>query len=124
MAAVEREELERRLGDPGLVLLDVRSAAEYAGEAGYPCDARQGHLPGARHLDLADLLACASAVEVRERVGVPAGAEVVVYCHSGARSATAATMLLAAGLEARNYAGSWHEWSADAGLPVETGPAV
>jgi len=116
-------ELASRLGEPGLVLLDVRSEGEFTGEAGYPCDARQGHLPGARHLDVGELLGCASAGEVRERVGAPEGAEVVAYCHSGSRSGTAVAVLRAAGYAARNYPGSWHEWSADPTLPIDSGPA-
>jgi 3-mercaptopyruvate sulfurtransferase SseA len=51
------EELRRRLGEDALTILDVRSYREYAGEAGAPCDPRQGHLPGARHLDLQELMA-------------------------------------------------------------------
>ncbi len=116
---VMRDELVSRLEDPGLVVLDVRSEGEYSGAVGYPCDVRQGHLPGARHLDLGELMGCASAEEVRERVGLPEGSEIVAYCHSGSRSATAATVLRAAGYEARNYVGSWHEWSADSALPIE-----
>jgi thiosulfate/3-mercaptopyruvate sulfurtransferase len=56
---------------------------------------------------------------VRELVGLPVGAEIVAYCHSGARSATAVAILRAAGYEARNYAGSWHEWAADPARPIE-----
>jgi len=118
---VTREELARRLGESGLVLLDVRSAGEFAGEVGYPCDVRQGHLPGARHLDVGELLECGLPEAVRELVGLPEGAEIVAYCHSGARSATAVSILRAAGYAARNYPGSWHEWSADPALPAETG---
>jgi thiosulfate/3-mercaptopyruvate sulfurtransferase len=118
---VTASELAARLGDPGLVLLDVRSAGEFAGEVGYPCDARQGHLPGARHLDLSELFECGSAEAVRGLVGLPESAEVVAYCHSGARSATAVSILRAAGYAARNYSGSWHEWSADPSLPAEAG---
>lgn len=118
-----REELVARLGEPGLVLLDVRSAGEFTGEHGYPCDARQGHLPGARHLDLGELIGCGSVEEVRERVGLPEGSEIVAYCHSGSRSATAVSVLRTAGYQARNYGGSWHEWSADPSLPVESGSA-
>jgi thiosulfate/3-mercaptopyruvate sulfurtransferase len=100
-------------------LLDVRTAAEFTGAAGYPCDPRQGHLPGARHLDVSELLACTTADEVRELVDLPEGAEVVAYCHSGSRSATAVSVLRAAGYDARNYTGSWHQWSADPSLPIE-----
>jgi len=35
---VTREELERRLGEDGFILLDVRSELEFQGEAGYPCE--------------------------------------------------------------------------------------
>ncbi len=49
--------------------------------------------------------------DVRERVGLPEGGEVVAYCHSGQRSAFAVSALRAAGLDAENYEGSWHEWS-------------
>ena len=52
MTDVTTEELASRLGEPGLVLLDVRAAHEYSGALGAPCDPRQGHIPGARHLDV------------------------------------------------------------------------
>jgi thiosulfate/3-mercaptopyruvate sulfurtransferase len=105
---IDRDELIRRRDE--LALLDVRTAAEYTGEAGYPCDPRQGHIPGARNVELSDLLE-RTPEQVRELIGLPEGAEVVAYCHSGARSALAVQGLRLAGYEARNYAGSWHEWS-------------
>ena len=115
---VSRDELERRLGERGLVVLDVRTAGEFRGEAGYPCDPRQGHLPGARHIDLQVLFAAADAAAIRALVGAPEGSEVIAYCHSGGRSAMAVTVLEAAGYNARNYPGSWHEWAAGLELPV------
>ena len=105
---IELDELIRRRDE--LALLDVRSEREYTGEAGYPCDPRQGHIPGARHLELSELLD-RTRDQIQELVGRPPGAEVVAYCHSGSRSALAVELLRAAGYEARNYAGSWHEWS-------------
>ena len=105
-----REELAARLDDPSLTILDVRTAAEFSGEAGYPCDPRQGHIEGARNLDVSELLG-KGADEVRALVGLPEGAEIVAYCHSGSRSAMAAEALRTAGYAARNYPGSWHEWS-------------
>jgi thiosulfate/3-mercaptopyruvate sulfurtransferase len=107
---VSREELERRLGEDALTILDVRSLGEYAGEVGAPCDPRQGHLPGARHLDLHELMTM-TAPEIEARLDVPPGSEVVAYCHSGQRSRLAVQILQAAGYRARNYPGSWHEWS-------------
>jgi thiosulfate/3-mercaptopyruvate sulfurtransferase len=115
---IDRDELAARIGEDGLVLLDVRSEAEYSGTGGYPCDARQGHVAGARHADLQELMAL-DADGVRALVLAPPGAEVIAYCHSGSRSAMAVELLRDAGFEARNYAGSWHEWAADATLPVE-----
>lgn len=111
MADVTLDELRRRLGDEGLTLLDVRTQPEFEGLAGAHCDPRQGHIPGARNLPLERLLECRSAAEVRDLVGIAEGAEIVAYCHSGTRSDFAAQVLRGAGYDARNYVGSWHEWS-------------
>lgn len=121
MADVTAEELAARLGETGLVVLDVRSLAEYTGVLGAPCDPRQGHVPGARHLEVTDLLDAGTPERIRELVGAPEGAEVVAYCHSGARSTHAVDALRLAGYEARNFVGSWHEWSRDPSLPIEVG---
>jgi thiosulfate/3-mercaptopyruvate sulfurtransferase len=114
-------ELAARLDEPGLVLLDVREAAEFSGGIVAPCDPRGGHIPGAKHIDLATLFAATGPEAVRELVGAPAGSEVIAYCHSGSRSAIATHVLTAAGYVARNYLGSWHEWSRDPALPAELG---
>ena len=108
---IARDELETRLEDPQLTVLDVRSAGEFSGEAGYGCCRRQGHIPGARHLDVQELASCGSVDEVRALVALAPGAEIAAYCHSGSRSAWAAEILVDAGYAARNYVGSWHEWS-------------
>jgi 3-mercaptopyruvate sulfurtransferase SseA len=105
------DELRRRLGDDDLALLDVRTRAEFDGDAGAHCDPRHGHIPGAANLPLERLLECRSADEVRALVGHPEGVEIVAYCHSGTRSSFAVQVLRGAGYDARNYAGSWHEWS-------------
>jgi 3-mercaptopyruvate sulfurtransferase SseA len=106
MTDISVDELAARLEE--LRLVDVRSRAEYDGTGGYPDDPRQGHIPGALHLDVRELLAL-DAEGVRARIGEPG--EVVVYCHSGVRSAYAAQVLAGLGYEARNYVGSWGEWS-------------
>ena len=118
-----RQELASRLGEDGLALLDVRTPDEYTGRRGSPCDPRQGHIPGALNLELGELFEApgrpAAPERVRELVGLPDGTEVVAYCHVGSRSALATLALRAAGYDARNYAGSWHEWSRHDELPLE-----
>jgi thiosulfate/3-mercaptopyruvate sulfurtransferase len=118
-----RQELLNRLGDASLTILDVRTADEYSGRRGNACDPRQGHIPGARNLDVGELYGGpgqpAPPERIRDLVGLPEGTEVVAYCHSGSRSALATLALRTAGYDARNYAGSWHEWSRHEELPLE-----
>jgi thiosulfate/3-mercaptopyruvate sulfurtransferase len=117
-----RDEVARRLDDHELTLLDTRSEEEFRGKGGYPCDPRQGHIPGARRIDHAELFdgpgQPRSAAEIHALVGLPAGSEIVAYCHSGSRSASATLALRSAGYRARNYPGSWHEWSRHPDLPA------
>src|SRR5579863_2815295 len=77
------DELARRLGE--VRVLDVRSLEEYDGTLGAPCDPRQGHIPGAVHFPLEEMVQLDEPA-LRARLDLPAGAEVVAYCHSGARS--------------------------------------
>jgi thiosulfate/3-mercaptopyruvate sulfurtransferase len=118
-----RQELLSRLGDEGLTILDVRRPEEYSGKSGSACDPRQGHIPGARHLEVGDLYDAPGRPAPPERihalVGLPEGAQIVAYCHSGSRSALATLALRSAGYDARNYPGSWHEWSRHDELPIE-----
>jgi thiosulfate/3-mercaptopyruvate sulfurtransferase len=122
-AVPTRDELMRRLHDETLLILDVRNEEEFRGKHGYPCDPRQGRIPGARHLPVQQLFAAPGeplrADQIRARLGDPQ--EIVAYCHSGSRSALATLALRSAGFRARNYPGSWHEWSRHKELPLEKG---
>jgi 3-mercaptopyruvate sulfurtransferase SseA len=101
------DELARLLEQGSVTLVDVRTPEEFTGESGYPCDPRQGHIEGAVNVPLEELMSDARAAVERIDVSRP----VVTYCHSGQRSELAAAILRAAGTDAVNYEGSWHEWS-------------
>ena len=111
MEDVTLDELRALLAGDGVALLDVRTPLEFDGAAGNHCDPRHGHIPGATNLPLERILECRSAIEVRDLIGLPEGTEIVAYCHVGSRSRFAAEVLEGAGYRARNYLGSWHEWS-------------
>ena len=117
MSEIAIEELAGRMGE--LPVVDVRTPREYDGSAGKPCDPRQGHIPGARNLDVYRLMEM-TPDEVHAELGLEEGAEVVAYCHGGSRSAIAVQVLRSLGYDARNYVGSWHEWSRHDDLPIET----
>jgi thiosulfate/3-mercaptopyruvate sulfurtransferase len=124
--AIGYEEIVARLGQPGLTLLDVRDIDEHEGRDRTACCARRGCIPGSRWIEWTRFLeggrfkpAAAIAGLLRES-GIDPESEIVPYCHRGARSANAYYALKAAGLpRVRNYIGSWHEWSARPGLPIE-----
>ena len=109
------DELADLLSSGDVAVLDVRTHEEFAGLSGYPCDPFQGHIEGAAHLDLNELYPVAGDHDAIRRYlaerGIAEGRPVVVYCHSGQRSELAAALLRAAGIDAVNYPGSWHEWS-------------
>jgi hydroxyacylglutathione hydrolase len=81
---VSLDELETMLGDDTIELLDVREADERD----------DGHVPGSRHLPYRTARAAAEA-------GLLDGRPVVTICESGARAAIAASVLQAAGVDAR-----------------------
>jgi len=125
-----REWILGKLGDPTVVLLDVRSEAEYAGEE--KAADRGGHIPGAVNLEWKSALAedgsgvfrpVESIRETLAAVGVTPDREVVTYCQVGGRAAHTYFALRLAGFErVRLYEGSWAEWGNDPTTPVEPAP--
>ncbi|RME22769.1 MAG: sulfurtransferase [Deltaproteobacteria bacterium] len=96
---------------PG-VLLDVRSAEEYAA----------GHVPGAVWLEWSEALDDdetlkdeASLRRLFEGVGIGADSRVVTYCRRGLRAGHTFMVLDALGIEVRNYVGSWTRWIEEGG---------
>jgi thiosulfate/3-mercaptopyruvate sulfurtransferase len=108
----DADELERRLGDPGLVLVDARAPERFRGEV-EPVDAIAGRIPGALNVPAANADDVVAAVRDAD--------EVVVYCGSGITACVDLLALARAGrTDAKLYAGSWSDWSSR-GLPVERG---
>jgi glyoxylase-like metal-dependent hydrolase (beta-lactamase superfamily II) len=91
---------------PGV--LDVRQDREHA----------EGHVPGARHVELGDLARSADRLERLERID-----EVeAVMCGHGERAATAASILERAGRPGVTVTvGGPGDWAAATGRPLETG---
>ena len=88
--------------DSGVVLLDVRTAAEYA----------EGHIEGAVLIDQGQR----DFVE-KVKAAIPVEKKIAVYCRSGRRSANAANRLAAEGYQCVNLQGGILAWK-EAGMPV------
>jgi hydroxyacylglutathione hydrolase len=99
---VSLDELERLLADDAVELLDVREADERD----------EGHIPGSQHLPYRTARAAAEA-------GLLDGRPVVTICESGPRAAIAASVLQAAGVNARPVLdGGVADWRARGGETV------
>lgn len=108
----------------GVTLLDARSPDEYLGVAGPPGTPRLGRIPGAVSFEwtrLFDAQGRWQPERLREVLPDSPG-EIVVYCESGYRSSVLWSALRELGLPARNYVGSWWEWSRRQEWPVERDP--
>ena len=106
------EELEGRLAEPGVVVVDARAPERYRGEV-EPIDPVAGRIPGA--VNVPYVAATSFPADVLE------AEEIVVYCGSGITACVDLLALAAAGREdAKLYAGSWSDWSSR-GLPAEQG---
>jgi rhodanese-related sulfurtransferase len=85
--------------DTALVLLDVRTAEEFAGDT--------GHLRGARLIPVQDLEKRIAELESYR------GKKIITYCRSGNRSGHAAGILHNRGFTALNMTGGMIRWNAE-----------
>jgi thiosulfate/3-mercaptopyruvate sulfurtransferase len=125
--SIPADEIARRAGAWNFAVLDVRDDLEWAGKDNTPCCARRGHIPHAVHIEWTNFLdkgrykSPEAIIAILEKHSVNPRHEIAVYCHRGARSANTYFALKSAGvIGARNFIGSWHEWSARKDLPVAT----
>lgn len=121
--------LRARLGEPGLQILDGRSADRFRGE-NETLDPVAGHIPGALNRPFKDNLDDAGRflplpVLRAQWQAVLAGrapSTLVHQCGSGVTACHNLLALHALGLEGGAlYPGSWSEWCAQPGAPVATG---
>jgi thiosulfate/3-mercaptopyruvate sulfurtransferase len=126
---VSVQEVQARLEDPTLLLLDARGADRFRGE-NEAIDPKAGHIPGARSAPYAANLDAQGyflppaelAARFAPLVGGAPVEEVVLYCGSGVSAAHNLLALAHAGLgDARLFVGSWSEWIADPNRPIATG---
>ncbi len=124
----------KRLRDPGVALVDVRSPDEYHGRITappeYPNEAAQrgGHIPGAVNIPWASTVdeegrfkPLEELRRIYESAGVTPDKEVIVYCRIGERAAHTFFVLkeLLGYPRVRVYDGSWSEWGNMVGAPIE-----
>ena len=126
-------DVQDRLGNPSVGMVDVRSPQEFTGEIlappGLPETAqRGGHIPGAANIPWASAVAedgtFKSADELSEIYGgkgIVPDKEIVTYCRIGERSSHTWFVLkyLLGYPDVRNYDGSWTEWGSMIGVPIE-----
>ena len=128
-----RDDILPRLGDSELVLVDVRSPAEFNGEIIAPpgmseTAQRPGHIPGAASIPWAQTVKEDGTFKDREDLanlyeakGITPDKDVIAYCRIGERSSHSWFVLheLLGYKRVRNYDGSWTEWGSMVGVPIE-----
>lgn len=112
-------------------IVDARSHAEYCGNVPF-LSKRPGHMPGAKHLDWADLIDTKgthrfrSAQEMQKLFhakGIDPTRPIVTHCQSGGRSSVMAFALELMGADqVANYYASWAEWGNAEDTPIERTP--
>ena len=116
------------MGDPSVMLVDLRSPPEFHGEIGR--GKRKGRIPGACNVPMATLVSgeCKtfnSEADLRqafEAAGVTFDKRAITYCNAGVAAALGLFALTLIGHPAAaNFAGSWYEWEHDPQNPVATG---
>ncbi|WP_085630064.1 sulfurtransferase [Pseudomonas sp. R16(2017)] len=122
-------QLQQRLGQSGLTLLDARALPRFKGEV-EPIDPVAGHIPGAQCAAFTDNLGSDGrflpADRLKQRFAALLGdrspGELVAYCGSGVTACHNLFALCLAGYPlAELYAGSWSEWINDPARGIATG---
>ncbi len=131
---VTTAEMLEAIDNPAIIKLDVRDRNEWFGLSSSPytpdfCP-RKGRIPNAVWLEWHLLMDCESEIpmwrspdeilQICQSVGITSESIVYIYCFKGSRAANTLIALEQAGISAKNYFGSWNEWSRDFSLPIDS----
>jgi thiosulfate/3-mercaptopyruvate sulfurtransferase len=135
LEVAQTEWVRHMVSRPGVVIVDVRPADQFAGTAG--AQARRGHIPGAiSHFWADDLRDAGNGVKVwksvadlkaaYERQGITSDKRIFIYCNTGTEASHAyfALRLLLGYPDVRIYVPSWTAWADRDDLPIEQGQAT
>ena len=126
---LDAEHLQKRLGQPGLTLIDARAQPRFRGEV-EPIDPIAGHIPGAQCAAFSENLGSDGrflpADQLKQRFAAQLqgreAQELVAYCGSGVTACHNLFALSLAGYPlGKLYAGSWSEWITDPAREIATG---
>jgi thiosulfate/3-mercaptopyruvate sulfurtransferase len=128
------EYVKRSLKQPGKILVDVRSPAEFTGEITAPPEypnehaQRGGHIPDAVNIPWSQAVKEDGTFKLEEELsklyrakGVTPDKEVITYCRIGERSSFTWFVLkyLLGYPNVKNYDGSWSEWGNMVRNPIQ-----
>ena len=122
--------VKSNIGKSGISVVDGRAAAFYDGvETGRGMHAphRTGHIAGAKSIPYTEitdenlkLKSPAELAAIFAKAGVKPGDTIVGYCHIGQQATGVLFAARTLGYKVLLYDGSFEDWSARAGYPVET----
>lgn len=127
---IDKDSLAALMEGQHWTLIDARTAEEHSGKRMKKGARNAGRIPGSIHIDWAEavdyhgtqkFLPPEELRRVYRQLPENRDAPIVVYCHSGVRSAHTSFVLtqLLGYTRVYNYDGSWLEWSALEGVPIQ-----